>query len=200
MRFSKLLPLLSLALAGCVSSDDGANSIPACSRVMPTGFPTTTEGTSIGDTAPDFQLVNELGENVCTRDYAGKVVLINFAAGWCGPCVSETPDIQEVYTELQDQGFEVLMVMSDDYSGGGSYADDFLTKWRERFGLTFELVEDRQWEAYELYNPGVNAVPVTILLDKDQVIRQRWIGSQSGTTFRNRAEDFLAVPPALDYD
>ena len=66
-----------------------------------------------GSAAPDFSLRNINGKQVSLSDFKGDVVLINFWATWCAPCLTEMPHIQKMYTELKDKGFHVLAISVD---------------------------------------------------------------------------------------
>ncbi len=204
MRFVAFLPVVSLLfVTGCVSGD-GASSIPACTRQMPAGFPTTTQGLAVGDTAPDLQMLDPAGNPVCTRDYAGQVVMINSAAGWCPPCQDETPGIQRVYDEFKNQGFIVLMAMMDDYTANGTFTNaDFFSDWQTTYGITFPLLKDDGGVVYDTYvpasDPNYGYIPASIFLDRDQVVRNRTIGGMTETSLRSRISNMVADPAVLQY-
>src|SRR5687768_12511767 len=69
-----------------------------------------------GSVAPQFSATTMAGEPVTLADYAGKVVLLNIWATWCGPCRTEMPSMQRLYEELKKSGgedFEILAVSID---------------------------------------------------------------------------------------
>ena len=93
---------------------------------------------------------------------AGKVVLVDFWATWCGPCKESFPAYSRLQTELAPRGFTVLAVSVDkkakDY-------DDF----RERFAPTFPTVRDGSFKLAGVARPP--AMPTSYLLDKHGVLR-----------------------------
>jgi len=79
----------------------------------------TTNASTIvaGHAAPDFTLLNLEGEDVALYDDVlnnNDVVLIDFWASWCGPCIEKIPKLKEFHTEYKDKGFEVVFVSIDD--------------------------------------------------------------------------------------
>ena len=64
--------------------------------------------------APDFELKDREGKTVRLSDYAGKVVLLDFWATWCGPCRSSIPWFNQLYAEYGPAGFVVLGVSMDE--------------------------------------------------------------------------------------
>ena len=79
----------------------------------------TTNASTIvaGHAAPDFTLLNLEGEDIALYDDVlnnNDVVLIDFWASWCGPCIEKIPKLKEFHTEYKDKGFEVVFVSIDD--------------------------------------------------------------------------------------
>ena len=194
-----LVSCVAVAASGCGESKSGGRDFPACGKTQPEGFPVSAAGLAIGDTAPDLQVTDMDGNTHCTRDYSGQVVLLNIGAGWCGPCQYETPDIQAVYAELHDSGFEVLMALYED-EGGGDPDQAFMEEWKTEYGVTFPLIPDTTNAMWDTYHPagGANGIPYNVILDKDQVIRYSDAGAMSDTFLRNRVLNYLD-DPSLEY-
>ncbi len=111
----------------------------------------------------DVKLKTPDGKDIALSDYIGKnkVVLIDFWASWCGPCIKEMPSIVKIYERYKDKGFEIV----------GISLDDNKQSWEgaiERLNITWPQMSDLQgWkgEAARLY--VVNSIPYTLLVDKD---------------------------------
>jgi cytochrome c biogenesis protein CcmG, thiol:disulfide interchange protein DsbE len=67
-----------------------------------------------GDSAPDFSVTTENGRTVSLNSFGGKVLVLNFWASWCPPCVEETPSLNELAREFAPKGLVVLAVSVDD--------------------------------------------------------------------------------------
>lgn len=78
----------------------------------------TNEQTIVpGEMAPDFTLSNLEGEKVALYDdilAENKVVLVDFWASWCGPCIEKLPKLKEFHTEYNEKGFEIVFISIDD--------------------------------------------------------------------------------------
>jgi len=125
----------------------------------------------MGQPAPDFVLKSASGENLRLSEFRGDVVMINFWATWCGPCRQEMPLLDEMYTRYQRVGFSLLGVNIDDDSRKA-------LKMISELGVSFPVLFDVSKEVSKLYK--VNAMPVTILVDRDGIVRHVHQGYQPG--------------------
>ncbi len=120
--------------------------------------------TAVGQVAPEIALANPDGQIVKLSSLRGKYVLIDFWAKWCGPCRGENPNVVKAYHKFKSKGFEVYSVSLDRNKA------DWLQAIKED-GLTWTHVSDLKYfdcQAARDYN--VNAIPFSILLDKNGVI------------------------------
>jgi thiol-disulfide isomerase/thioredoxin len=66
-----------------------------------------------GDTAPDFTLTADNGRTVSVPDFGGKLLVLNFWASWCGPCIEETPSLSRFAQDYAGKGVVVLGISVD---------------------------------------------------------------------------------------
>ncbi len=83
-----------------------------------------------GDTAPGFSITTDNGRSVSMPHFGGRVLVLNFWASWCAPCVEETPSLSRLAQEYADKGVVVLGVSVD--QNEASYRT-FLRKYRPAF-------------------------------------------------------------------
>jgi len=121
--------------------------------------------------APDFTLKSKEGKNVRLSDLRGQVVLLNFWASWCGPCRQEMPILDEIHDKYKDLGFSVLGVNLDAKS---KKAIDYL----KDTPVTFPVLYDPKGDVSGQY--GVQAMPSTVIIDKDGNVRYLHEGYKSG--------------------
>ena len=116
---------------------------------------------SIGSVAPDFSLQNPEGKILTLSSFKGKVVLVDFWASWCGPCRKENPNVVAIYKKHHAKGFEIF----------GVSLDDDKNKWMKAIdadGLIWNHGSDlKGWESKAAKLYGVDAIPFTLLLDKE---------------------------------
>ena len=98
----------------------------------------------------------------------GKVVFVNFWATWCGPCRSEMPSMEALYSRYKDRGFEILAVNS------GEKEPEVLAFMRSN-SLTFPTTLDEDGRVSRTY--GIQAIPTTFILDREGKIILRMVGS-----------------------
>lgn len=89
-----------------------------------------------GDTAPDFSITADNGRSVSLPNFGGKILVLNFWASWCPPCVEETPSLSRFTQEYADKGVVVLGVSVD--KDPKAY-QNFLQKFKPAFLTAREL-------------------------------------------------------------
>ena len=114
----------------------------------------------------DIQLTDIDGKEVKLSDYIGKgkIVLLDFWASWCGPCIKEMPSLVSLYQKYKDRGLEIVGVSLDEKEHSWKNAVD-------RLNITWPQMSDlKGWKSsvVELY--GVYSIPLTILIDRDGTI------------------------------
>lgn len=125
----------------------------------------------IGTQAPDFT-VSDGQKTVALNQFRGKTVVLNFWATWCGPCVEEVPSLVALQKELGDK--VVILAVSTDVDA------DAYRKFTEKRMPGLLTVRDGDNRSNALY--GTFAFPETYVIDKDGVIRRKFIGPQDWTS------------------
>jgi peroxiredoxin len=140
----------------------------------------------LGKKAPDFALKTLDGKDFRLSDHRGNVVLINFWATWCGPCVIETPELVKMYNELHGKGFTVVGISLDEEGF------EVVAPFAKEYEVSYPLVVDDGTVAEEF--GGVFGLPTTYVLDKNGNIQQRFIGIFPTKEMRPVIEEMLAEP------
>ncbi len=120
-----------------------------------------------GGKTPALTLVSVSGESQTLAAYKGKVVLVNFWATWCEPCVAEMPSLQGLRDRSNASGLEVLGVNLGE-------ATARVAPFVQKLGIRFPILLDRDGEAKRDWKVG--GVPVTFVVDRQGVIRFRIVG------------------------
>jgi peroxiredoxin len=127
-----------------------------------------------GRAAPDYRAVSLTGDTVGVHDLRGKVVLLNVWATWCRPCVREMPAIQRLYDSLSPHGFTVLAVSVDNAALSFGDPAEAVRGFITEYNLTFPILLDPDNRIQGVYQ--VTAMPTTYVIDRDGIIRERFLG------------------------
>jgi cytochrome c biogenesis protein CcmG/thiol:disulfide interchange protein DsbE len=122
---------------------------------------------NIGTTAPGFT-VQDSDRKISLDEFRGKVVVLNFWATWCPPCIEEMPSLVQMQQKMKSKGVEVLAISVD--ADQGAY-QDFL----KQHNVTLLTVRDADQKSNNLY--GTFKFPETYIIDRQGVLRRKFIGA-----------------------
>jgi thiol-disulfide isomerase/thioredoxin len=98
-----------------LAPEDLPKKLYTAEETKPKAPPAKVEMLKVGAPAPDFPATDAAGKPVKVSDYRGKVVILDFWATWCGPCIASMPHTQEVAAHYKDQGVVVLASCTSDF-------------------------------------------------------------------------------------
>jgi thiol-disulfide isomerase/thioredoxin len=105
------------------------------------------------------------GEKISTKDLKGKVIVVDFWATWCGPCVGEMPHMKQLYGEYKDKGVQFIGVSLDqpESAGGLKALKEFVAK--NEIGWP-QYYQGKGWESEFSKSWGIMSIPHVFLIDK----------------------------------
>jgi peroxiredoxin len=121
----------------------------------------------VGDRAPNFSVTTDNGKRISLRDFGGKVLVVNFWASWCGPCIEEAPSLNEFAKMMEDKGVVVLGINVDQNE---KQYEGFV----KHFGLAFPNARDPQ-ESIS-YRFGTFKFPESYIIDRSGKVVQKFAG------------------------
>jgi len=134
----------------------------------------------IGSNAPDFT-VQDSDHKITLSQFRGQIVVLNFWATWCPPCIEETPSLVRMQARMKDKGVVVLAVSID-------ADDDAYHKFLKDYSVNMVTVRDDSRKASNLY--GTFGWPETFIIDRTGVVRRKFIGAVDWTS--PEVTDFLS--------
>ena len=121
----------------------------------------------IGDKYVDFSMTNEKGELISLSDFEGKLLLLDFWASWCGPCIEEYPALKKAYSKFNKDGFEIVSISEDQTKERWLKAIEknelnWINLWQN---------DGNKADPYLIY--GINGIPDNFLIDENGIIVAR---------------------------
>ena len=121
----------------------------------------------VGKVVPDFSAIDLDGRPVSLQQYRGKVVLLDFWAVWCGPCLGEMPNVKRIYDTYRDQGFDIIGVSLDtDEARLRNYLKENDIQWCQIFS-------GQKWESPLAQQYRIRAIPAPCLIARDGTLISR---------------------------
>jgi peroxiredoxin len=128
-----------------------------------------------GDRAPDFTVTTDAGKTISAKDFGGKLLLVNFWATWCPPCVDEIPGLNAMYRQLAPKGLVVVAISQD--KDPAAYK-----QFLDKFPLVFPTVRDPSENIQLSY--GTIQIPESYLIDRNGRVIEKYISSQDWASDR----------------
>jgi len=124
--------------------------------------------TKVGDAVPAFTIETTAGQKLTPESLKGKVVLLNFFATWCGPCVAEMPHLQKLHEQFKDNEKFVMV------SVGREHKSDEVKEFGQKQKLTYPVAADPKREAYGLF--AKQYIPRNYVIDREGKIIFQSVG------------------------
>jgi len=147
-------------------------------------------------TAPreEIRIVGVEGLRQTLNAHRGEVVILNFWATWCAPCVEEMPHLAKLVEKYGSQGVRVLAVSVDELDTLESAVQPFVEK--HNYPFTFLIKEETRGDAYEAFVNAINpewggGVPATFLYDRNGEQRTAFYEAQTYEAFEAAVKPYL---------
>lgn len=196
-RFQVVIAIIALALVppflgGCANAGDKneAAKTGEAEKSAPVELASNESTSGELQVAGDFTLKDMNGKTVRLSDYLGQVVILDFWATWCPPCVKEIPHFNELARDYKELGLAVVGVSVD--RGGKADVEKFIAN-KMKIDYPVLLSEEPTYNQYQQYLPADSrgGIPFTFVIDREGKIREHYVG------YRPKEVFIAAIEPLL---
>jgi cytochrome c biogenesis protein CcmG/thiol:disulfide interchange protein DsbE len=135
--------------------------------LLATGCTSGTRPSHVGETAKEFT-VQDSDRKVSLSQFRGQILVLNFWATWCPPCIEETPSLEMMQERMRSRGVVVLGVSID-------VDADAYHRFLQQKSINFLTVRDPEQKVATMY--GTTGWPETYIIDRDGVVRRKLVGA-----------------------
>ena len=137
---------------------------------LPGSVPQPAERMQVGDRRPEFSQQDLDGELRHVAEWDGQVLVMNFWASWCRPCLQEIPMLVRFQGQFLEQGVRVLGLAMDEATAARKFAD--------RFGINYPVLTDAMetLRVLELYGNDSGVLPYTVVVDRQGKVTHMRLG------------------------
>lgn len=146
------------------------------------------EGVALGLAAPEITALDLDNKPVRLADYRGRVVVLDFWTGGCGPCLIDMAQMEGIYQQYRDDGLTVLALNQ------GEPLDDVVEMVRRLLPVSYPVAIDQRGLSTKRY--GVMAVPTIFLLDRKGIVREKVLGEISRARLEAMLRPLLGLESA----
>ena len=180
----------NLTLAGCRNDDTSCRkSLSLVGKLVEeiTGKKLSPPKDKVLGKAPDIKFTATDGTKVDLSKMKGKVVLIDFWATWCGPCVAEIPNVKKTYDKLHSKGFEIIGISLDSN-------EDKLTQFIKKKDMPWpQYFDGKGWKNEISKKHGIRSIPAMWLIDKEGNL----VDKKARSDLEEKVERLLAAPSSV---
>ena len=138
---------------------------------------------SAGSPAPAWKITDLTGKTLASEDYTNQVLVLDFWATWCPPCRAEIPGLIELQKTYEKQGVQVVGISLDQ----GEVAE--VKSFAKKYGMNYPVAigDEKIQQAFG----GFDAIPVTLVIDRQGNIAHRHLGLVEKVTLENEIKALL---------
>lgn len=142
--------------------------------------------------APAWRIIGLDGQMVDSTNFAGKVVLLNFWATWCVPCIAEIPDLIALQNKYGPDGLVVVGISVDSSTDGVNPPTSLVQSFVTSHQMNYPIGMTRpSWYSAEYNYGGIPYIPDSFVIDRQNHIADEFVGTQTYTTFEQSVEPLL---------
>jgi thiol-disulfide isomerase/thioredoxin len=199
-----LFLVAAFGIASCSSSDEkrpdppaqpnGSNAAPAAKNAPAARPAAPALLTTLPSSIADAELIAVSGKPIKLSSYAGKVLVVNLWATWCGPCRNEIPELVKLHKEFRSKGLEIVGLSTED----PEFSADKVRNFVSDFEMSYRVGWATNEVALELMQ-GRDSIPQSYVISREGQILKRFVGFNPSTTppqIRAAIEEALAQKTA----